>query len=86
MIVRTHRELHKEEPPIGYEADMGCTPPGHRSPGRWMIRRDEGSWTLLFHSLQGAEYVVQEFAPTEAGERAARCMGLNLVDIASGRR
>jgi len=86
MTVRTHRELHNEEPPVGYEADMGCMPPRHHSPGRWTVRRNFGSWTLLFHSFVGAEYVVQEFPATEAGERAARTMGLNLVDIAWGRR
>ena len=86
MTVRTHRELHNEEPHIGYEADMGCTPPGHRSPGRWTVRRDVGSWTLVFHSFLGAEYIVQEFPATEEGERATRTMGLNLVDIARGRR
>jgi hypothetical protein len=65
---------------------MGCTPPWHRFSGRWTVRREADTWRLLLRSFRGAEYIVQEFPATEGGERAARTMGLNLVDIVWGRR
>ena len=85
MSVRTHGELHGREAEIGHEADLGYTPPGHPSPGRWTVRRDPDGWMLLFHSFRGVEYVISRFSPTEEGERAARAMGLKLVDVAWGR-
>ncbi len=85
MEVKTHRELHGKEPVAGYEADMGLTPPGDKSPGRWTVRRDPNGWIILFHSFNGPEYVVQTFSPTDEGERAAKAMALRLVDIAWGR-
>ena len=86
MVLRRHRELYDGEADIGYEVDIGGTPPGHPSPGRWKVRRDTGGWRVLFRSLEGAEYVIHVFSPTEEGEQAARSMGLCLVDIAWGRR
>jgi len=53
MSVKAHGELHGREAEIGYEADLGYTPPGHRSPGRWTVRRDPDGWMLLFHSFRG---------------------------------
>jgi len=85
MEEKTHRELHSKEPAVGYEADMGLTPAGDKSPGRWTVRRDPEAWVVLFHSFNGPEYVIQPFSPTEDGERAAKTMALKLVDIAWGR-
>lgn len=82
MEVKTHEELHGKEAPVGYEADMGNTPPGDKSPGRWTVRKDTNHWVVLFHSFNGPEYAIQTFAPSEDGERAAKTMALRLVDIA----
>ncbi len=82
--VKTSEELGFGEPEPGYEADMGNTPPGDKSPGRWTVRRDPDAWVVLFHSFNGPEYVIQTFSPTAEGERAAKTMALRLVDIAWG--
>ena len=91
--VKTHQELHGKEAPVGYEADMGNTPPGHKSPGRWTVRRNPDHWVVLFHSFSymppqyvGPDYIIATFPPTEEGERAAKKMALKLVDNAWGRR
>jgi len=83
--VKTSKELGFAEPQVGYEADMGNTPPGDSAPGRWTVRRDQDNWVVLFHSFRGTEYVIQTFPSTEDGERAAKTMALKLVDIAWGR-
>ena len=101
MEVKTHQELHGQEAPVGYEADMGLTPPGDKAPGRWTVRRDAEHWVVLFHSFldapqmgfdrngfspgPGPDYIIATFLPTEEGERAAKTMALKLVDIAWGR-
>lgn len=84
--VKTAQELGQGEPQVGYEADMGLTPPGDSVPGRWTVKRDPDHWVVLFHSFSGPEYIIHTFSPTEDGERAAKGMALKLVDIAWGRR
>lgn len=85
--IKSHRELHGKDPEPGYEWDAGITPPGDGSPGRWTVKRTLENWVVVFHSFlsAGAEYAIQTFPPTEAGERAAKGMALKLVDIARGR-
>jgi len=83
--IKTYSELHGKEAEVGYEWDAGLTPPGDSAPGRWTVRRDTDHWVVLFHSFNGPEYIIQTFAPTEDGERAAKGMALKLVDIVWGR-
>jgi len=83
--VKTERELGFNEPEVGYKWDAGSTPPGDKAPGRWAVRRYPDHWVVLFHSVDGPEYIIHDFEPTEEGERAAKIMALKLVDIAWGR-
>lgn len=99
--VKTSRELGFGEPKVGYEADMGNTPPGDPNPGHWTVRRETDSWALIFHSFvaypvsgfykkgfdpgPGPDYIIATFLPTEEGERAVKKMALRLVDMAWGR-
>ncbi|MBA7632308.1 hypothetical protein ES703_39851 [subsurface metagenome] len=91
--VKTSQELGLGEPKPGYEWDAGNTPPGHKSPGRWTVRRNREHWVVLFHSFSymppqyvGPDYIIATFPPTEEGERAAKKMALKLVDNAWGRK
>lgn len=68
--VKTSSELGFGEPKPGYEWDAGNTPPADKSPGRWMVRKDEDSWVVLFHSFMGNPQVGFErrgFSKSAAG-------------------
>ena len=87
--IKTYRELHGEEPPVGYEWDAGNTPLGDSNPGRWTVRRGKDNWIILFHPFPlgstELDYVISTFSPTEDGESAAKAMALKIVDAARGR-
>jgi hypothetical protein len=83
--VKTSRELGLGEPELNYEWEAGGTPVGDAAPGRWTVIKRAQDWAVLFHSNEGAQYIIQTFNPTEEGERAAKTMALKLVDIAWGR-
>jgi hypothetical protein len=83
--VKTTREMGLNEPQPGYEWDAGRTPPRDAAPGWWTVVKRARDWAVLFHSDEGAQYIIQTFAQTEEGERAAKTMALKLVDIAWGR-
>lgn len=69
----------------GYEWEAGETPPGDAAPGKWVVRKVPDEWVVLFRSRKGAEYLIQNFSPTDDGEKAAKGMALRLIDIDWGR-
>ncbi len=70
---------------LGLEWEVGGTPPGDSAPGRWAVTRRVRDWAVVFRSAKGAEYVINTFPLTEAGERAAKTMAAKLVDVAWGK-
>jgi len=74
-----------QEPGLDYEWEAGETPPGDSAPGRWAAIKRGQDWAVVFRSAKGAEYIIHTFPPSQAGERAAKNMALNLVEIAWGK-
>lgn len=78
------KDLDLGEHEEGYSWVSGSTPEGDPAPGRWLVRKTAEAWTVNFRSINRVEYVIQDYADTEEGERVAKLMALKLVDIARG--
>lgn len=65
---------------VGYRWLAGETPPRDKSPGSWMVWKNQEEWVIVFHSLGGPKYAIATFTPTDEGERAAKVMALKLVE------
>ena len=83
--VKTEQGPGLGKPKLGLEWEAGGTPPGDSAPGQWAVARRARDWAVLFRSAKGAEYVINTFPLTEAGERAAKIMAAKLVDVAWGK-
>lgn len=83
--VKTEQGPGLGKPKLGLEWEAGGTPPGDSAPGQWAVARRARDWAVLFRSAKGAEYVINTFPLSEAGERAAKTMAAKLVDVAWGK-
>ena len=77
-------DLDLGEHEIGYIWLAGQTPPEDSAPGKWIVKKSPLAWAVLFLSINGPEYVIQTFSPTEGGERVAKVMAQKLVHISWG--
>lgn len=72
----------------GTEWDAGSTPPGDKSPGRWVVKEEVECLVVLFRPASdgycGPPYRIMTFPVTEEGWLAAKKMALKLVAIAWG--
>lgn len=89
----TSQELDLGNTEIGYEWLAGSTPSTHKTPGRWIVKREPKKWVILYQGLlEGAPQALREealrgsiirsFPPTEEGERLAKTTALQIVATA----
>lgn len=73
--IQSNRQLWGRDFPTHGEWDAGYTPPqtpAHLS-GRWSVRREAERFIVFFHRFQdGADVLLAEFPPDEAGEIEAK--------------
>jgi hypothetical protein len=84
MVETITKDLDLGEHQTGYEWLAGRTPPRDRAPGKWIARKNQLAWAVIFRSFSGAEYVIQTFPLTDGGERVAKVMAQKLVQISWG--